>query len=135
MSKGMLFLSGLLFAFGFLFAGCSECLEQGSNGVPDPGLDEFQLQFNNIVNRETEIFVDGQLVGTVCLETEYATVGNFPVSTETEIMYRLLLSGTDCYHTPNCDGVCDAQTCWGPPILDSTPFAGRVLVIGIIWDE
>ncbi len=90
--------------------------------------------FNNIVNGKTEIFVDGQSAGDVCLETEHATVGNFPVSTETEIMYRIKLNDVDCYHSPNCDGNCDAQTCWGPPILDTTPFAGRIFEIGIIWD-
>ena len=134
MNKTLLLL-GVLFAGGSLLANCSECLERGGNGVPEPGVDEFQLVFNNIVTRETDVFVDGQMAGTICQATEYATVGNFPVSTETEIQFHSMISDTSCYDSPNCSADCGAQTCSGPPFLDTTPFAGRSYVTGLIWLE
>lgn len=131
--KTMWMMAGSLLLLSSLLSGCPACLEKGSNGVPEPSLGEFQLVFNNIVSRETELLVDGQMAGTVCAATEYATVGNFPVSTETEILIRLLSSGKDCYESPNCDGNCDGQQCWGPKVVDTTPFSGRVFVTGVKW--
>lgn len=134
MKNKMLFL-GILLATGSLLAACTDCLEGGSNGFPDPTVEEFQLVFSNIVTRETEVFVDGQLVGTVCQATENATIGNFPVSTETEIKFHSMISGNYCYESPNCSFSCDNEACWGPPILDTTPFAGRPYVTGLIWKD
>jgi hypothetical protein len=116
-------------------AACSPCLEQGANGVPAPGPDQFQLVFSNIVSRETVLYVDGQEVGEVCMETEFATVGNFPVNTHTVLMLKNMLSGTDCYISPNCDNNCDAQQCQGDEVLDTTPFAGRIFATGFIWRQ
>lgn len=132
MNRWLLVLLGLL---GSASAACGPCLEQGKNGVPAPGENEFQLVFSNIVSRETPLYVDGQKVGEVCMETEYATVGNFPVNTNTTLLLKNMLSGNDCYISPNCDSNCDAQICDGDPVIDTTPFAGRVFATGFIWRQ
>jgi hypothetical protein len=113
--------------------GCDTCLEEGSNGFPDPGPDEFQLMFSNIVSRETEIRVNGEMVGAVCQETEFAVVGNFPVGERTEIIVHSLVSGTDCILSPCCSGDCSAQVCHGDPVVNTTPFAGRIYNTALIW--
>ncbi len=117
-------------------AGCGKCLEKGSNGVPSPEEGEFQLVFSNIVSRETSIYVNGEKVGEVCDETEYATVGNFPVGTHTIIkMSSMISSHTECHVSPNCSSNCDAQECHGEPVIDTTPFSGRKLSTGLIWRQ
>lgn len=124
-----------LLAASTVLPGCPRCLEQGRNGVPDPEAGEFQLVFNNIVSRETDIYVDGDKVGTVCQETEYATVGNFPVGTHTELMAHSKISSSDCYLSPCCTPDCAAQVCNGARVVDTTPFDGSVFNTGLIWAD
>jgi hypothetical protein len=122
-----------------IFTGCGPCLEKGKNGVPDPEGEEFQLVFNNIVSRESELTVDNLDDGqeawkfTLCEETEYITVGNFPISTQTTIKIHSMVSDSDCYVSPCCTSDCGAQVCYGPPVVDTTPFAGRVYGTGLVW--
>ena len=122
-----------------IFWGCGPCLEKGGNGVPAPEEHEFQLVFNNIVSRESELTVDildddqDAWVFTLCEETEYITVGNFPVSTETTIKIHSMVSDSDCYVSVCCTSDCGGQECHGPPVVDTTPFAGRVFSTGLVW--
>ncbi len=113
--------------------GCEPCMGQGQNGVPDPELDEFQLVFNNIIARNTDLLVDGEVVAVLCEETEYITVGNFPVGTDTTILIESRVSGNACYISPCCSSHCSHQSCYGSPVIDTTAFAGRVFVTGLIW--
>ncbi|MBN2495799.1 MAG: hypothetical protein JXR96_14500 [Deltaproteobacteria bacterium] len=122
----------LALLFGLALPACEPCLGSGDNGVPDPQDNEFQLVMNNIVTGLTEVYVDGMLAGTVCSETEYATVGNFPVDTHTEILFHLD-NGHRCYDSPNCDPNCGAQTCSGERVIDSRPFAGQIYCTGVKW--
>ncbi len=134
MMRGVFF--GLVALLAALASGgCDKCLEQGRNGVPPPGDQEFQLVFSNIVSRESGLLVDGVEVGTVCAETEYATVGNFPVDTHSTIEIHNKLSATYCAISPNCDANCDAQQCEGDPVIDTTPFAGQIFSTGFIWRQ
>ncbi|MBD3368250.1 MAG: hypothetical protein GF405_08790 [Candidatus Eisenbacteria bacterium] len=134
MIRGWLVYCGLLLS-ALAGGGCDNCLEQGRNGVPAPGEDEFQLVFSNIVSRESDLLVDGVEVGTVCAETEYATVGNFPVDTHSIIEIHNKMSATYCAVSPNCDSNCDSQVCEGDPVIDTTPFAGQIFSTGFIWRE
>jgi hypothetical protein len=115
--------------------GCEPCLESGKHGVPDPEPHEFQLIFDNVVSRNTPVFVDGEKVGTVCSETNNVTLGNFPVGTCSIIMARSEVSGTECYFSPNCSLSCDDQTCDPDACMDTNPFAGDVFHARLIWAE
>lgn len=114
-------------------AGCEECLGSGKNGVPDPQADEYQLVVTNVVSRNTPVFIDGEEVGVVCEETDNATVGNFPVSDCSTIMFRSRVSGSDCYISPNCTQYCDNQECTPDTCADTTPYAGQLLPISLVW--
>ena len=124
--------AGLLLALTAV-AGCNPCLDKGSNGVPDPPEGMYQLVFSNLVSRETRLIVDGQEAGKVCAETEYATVGNFPVNTHSQIEIRSMVSANSlCHVSPNCDANCGGETCDGDPVIDTTPFSGRKLSTGLV---
>lgn len=122
---------GLLVA-GLAGSGCEKCLDGGRNGLPDPVPGQFTLVFSNIVDDDTELFVDGEFAGRVCAQTEYASVGNFPVDTHTTIEIHSLLSGDRCYISPNCDTDCTAQSCDGSPVIDTTPFEGQTYATGFM---
>ena len=119
--------------------GCDPCLEQGRHGVAAPDPDEFQLVFSNIVSRGTELLVDNldddwdAVSFLLCEESEDITLGNFSVSTQTTIEMRSATSGAVCYASPCCTSDCDDQSCNGPPVVDTTPFAGGVYVTGLVW--
>jgi hypothetical protein len=114
--------------------GCEPCLESGKHGVPDPEPNEYQLVFDNVVSRNTPMFVDGEKVGVACEETNNVTMGNFPVSTCSIIMARSEVSGTDCYFSPNCSDSCESQECIPDACMDTTPYAGEIYHIYLIWD-
>jgi len=107
--------------------------------VGPPGPDEFQLVFNNIVSRESDLTIDyadgahPAQTFTLCQETEYITVGNFPVSTQTIITIHSMVSDSDCHVSPCCSSNCNAQLCQGQPLVDTTPFAGGIYSTGLIW--
>ena len=124
----------LLASLGALAAGCEPCLEKGQNGFSEPGPEEFQLMFSNIVSRETEIFVNDVKAGTVCQETENAVVGNFPIDSRTVIKISSLVSAeAECFVSPCCSSDCEGQVCDGDAVTDTTPFAGRVYNTAFIW--
>ncbi|HUU02546.1 MAG TPA: hypothetical protein VM425_13975 [Myxococcota bacterium] len=114
-------------------AGCEPCLESGKNGVPDPESGEYQLVVNNKVSRNTPVFVDGEEVGLVCEETNNVTIGNFPVSTCSTIMFHSRVSQSDCYISPNCTQYCENQECAPDTCADTTGFSGIILPIGLVW--
>ncbi len=118
-----------------LTVACPPCLSEGQNGVPDPEANEFQLVFNNIVSRDSDVHVNGEKVATICMETEFATIGNFPVGTDTTIMIHSKVTNSDCYNSPCCTPECSIQVCNGPPLVDTTPFAGQIYETGFIWQE
>lgn len=118
----------------FLQLGCEPCLESGKHGVPDPEPHEYQLVFDNVVSRNTPVFVDGEKVGVACEETNDVTLGNFPVNTCSIIMARSQVSGTDCYFSPNCTNSCDSQECSPDSCIDTTPYAGEIFHIHLIWE-
>ncbi len=118
----------------FSCVGCEPCLESGKHGVPDPEENEYQLVFNNVVSRNTPVFVDGEKVGVVCEETNNVTLGNFPVNTCSIIMARSEVSYTDCYFSPNCTGSCDSQECSPDTCMDTTLYAGETLHIHLVWE-
>ena len=120
-------------ALATLVAGCQPCMGGGANSVAVPDYFEFQLVFNNIVARNVDLYVDDEYVGTACEETEYITVGNFPVSTATRLKVFSPLSDSDCHISPCCSSDCDSQSCSGAPVIDTTPFAGGVYNTGLIW--
>jgi hypothetical protein len=124
-----------LTGFFWLPLGCEPCLESGKHGVPDPEPHEYQLVFDNVVSRNTPVFVDGEEIGTVCEETNDVTLGNFPVDTCSIIMARSQVSGTDCYFSPNCTNSCDSQECTPDACADTTPFAGDILHVRLIWQN
>ena len=114
--------------------GCEPCLDSGKHGVPDPEPHEYQLVFDNVVSRNTPVFVDGEEVGMACEETNNVTLGNFPVNTCSIIMARSQVSGTDCYFSPNCTQNCGDQECDPDPCKDTTPYAGDIYHISLIWE-
>lgn len=118
-----------------LALGCEPCLESGEHGVPDPEAHEFQLIFDNVVSRNTPVFVNGEEVGNVCSETDDVTLGNFPVDTCTVIMAHSQVSGSDCYFSPNCTQSCADQECDPDTCLDTNQFAGDVFHARLIWAE
>jgi len=68
-------------------------------------------------------------------ETEFATVGHFPVGTSTELMVHSMISDSDCYLSPCCTSDCASQVCHGARVVDTTPFAGSVYNTGLIWAD
>ncbi len=116
-------------------AGCEPCLESGKNGVPDPGSDEYQLLVDNVVSRNTPVFVDGEEVGLVCEETNNVTIGNYPVSDCSTIMFRSRVSASDCYISEHCTNFCEDQECTPDTCTDTRPYAGNIKHIGLIWAE
>ena len=130
----LLIVSSLAGVF-WLSLGCSPCLDSGKHGVPDPEPHEYQLVFDNVVSRDTPVFVDGKEVGVACEETDNVTLGNFPVSTCSIIMARSQVSGTDCYFSPNCTRSCDDQECDPDFCKDTTPLAGETYHIRLIWEQ
>ena len=124
----------VLAGMGLACAGC-DCLDSGDNGFGPPEQDEFQLVFDNVVSRNTPVYVNGEHVGTVCQETGDVTLGNFPVDECTVIRIRSEVSQTDCYISPNCTTECSAQECSGNPCLDTRPYAGRQMKVTFTWSE
>ncbi len=122
-----------------LLSGCDPCLDQGKHGVADPDADEFQLVFNNIVSRDNELVIDildddwDPVSALLCGETENITIGNFLVSTQTTFEIHSAISDSVCYVSPCCTSDCNSQHCDGPPLVDTTPFAGGVFVTGLVW--
>jgi len=112
---------------------CEPCIGSGSNGFSDPGADEYQLVMDNHVSRITEICVDGEKVADVCQETNNITVGNFAVDTCSRIMAHSRVTNSDCYFSPNCTGACSEQECEPDTCADTTPFAGRILHLSLVW--
>jgi hypothetical protein len=129
----MNFFCFLAVGLALALAGCVDCLGQGQNGVGPPGPDEFQLVFSNIVSRESELYLNGNKVCTVCAESEFVTVGNFPAEPETKLHIVSMVDGRICHFSPCCTSDCSNQTCSGEAVFDSTPFSGTIYHTGLIW--
>jgi hypothetical protein len=123
----------LISCSALFWAGCESCLESGKNGVPDPQAGEYQLVVDNAVSRNTPVFIDGEEVGLICEETDNVTVGNFPVSDCSTIMFHSRVSGSDCYISPNCSQYCQDQECSPDTCADTTGYSGEILPIGLVW--
>jgi len=121
-----------LMAVGLAVAACEPCLDGGTNGLDEPGEGYYQLVFSNVTGRQTVLYVDGDWAGRICEQTEFASVGNFPVSPETTIEIRSPDFDASCFISPNCSTDCGGQVCDGSAVIDTTPFSGHTFATGFI---
>jgi hypothetical protein len=134
----------LAIAAHLLLAGCSDPCNNGSGNAnfPTPTVSQFQLVINNSISRNTPVYVNGALVGTVCSDTANVVVGNFDTALCTALSVYNEVDActwkfTSCstFKGLMCEDACTPAGQKPDYCIDTTVSAGTVKKINLCFED